>query len=63
MVLVPKGRGPAPIAETTVCHIPDGQPCLAERLPQLSDERQAVLGLPTASVEEEHHRMRARLLR
>src|SRR5215471_19058497 len=61
---IPKGRGPAPsIAEPTVFHIPDGQPRLSERHTQLSDEGETVLGMPTASVEEEHHWMRARLLR
>src|SRR5215831_17405126 len=61
---IPKGHRPAtPIAEPTVFQIPDGQPRLSERRPQLCDEGQTVLGLPTAPVEEEHHWMRARLLR
>src|SRR4029450_2105721 len=61
---IPKGRGPAtPFAETTVFHIPDGQPHLSERRPKLSEDGQAELCPPTAPVEEEHHRMRARLLR
>src|SRR5262252_7869695 len=61
---IPEGHRPAPsIAEPTVFHIPDGQPRLSERHAQLSDEGETILGLPTASMEEEHHWMRARLLR